>query len=197
MKYSSTSFKKMADFTDIKQGHLFRKGIRNLPHGEIYLIQPSDIDQNGIIDPSNLHRVKKTEIKETALIDQNDIVVKSKSSPPVFFKVKDSEGPFAVTDQFLIININKKYIISDFLLWYLRSRNSIIYFQARMDGTSVPFLKKETLKNMEIPIPSINNQERIVMMNKLIDEEKMLVEEITDHKKKMIEQLSMNIIQGE
>ncbi len=196
MKYSFTSNKKMADIATIRQGHLFRNGIRNLPRGEVNLIQPSDVDQASDIEFHKLHRVRFSDIKTSAIIGPDDVIVKSKSSRPIFFKVNFPKGSYAVTDQFLIINIDKNIIDPDYLLWYFKTRKIQRYLKNRMGGTSVPFLKKTTIENMEIPVPSLKNQERIIMLDKLIKEEQRLSEDIIDHKKKIIEKVSLNIIQG-
>ena len=196
MKYDFTSKIKMANISTIRQGHLFRKGIRNLPRGEVNLIQPSDVDEDSDIEFHKLHKVRLSDIKKAAMIGADDVIVKSKSSRPIFFKVNIPKGSYAVTDQFLIISIDKNIINPDYLLWYFKTKNVKRYLRNRMCGTSVPFIKKETIEKMEVPVPSLKNQERIIMLDRLMKEEKRLSEEIIDHKKKIIEKASMTIIQG-
>ncbi|HHD16681.1 MAG TPA: restriction endonuclease subunit S [Euryarchaeota archaeon] len=197
MKYIHTSGKRMKDIAVIEQGHLFRKGIHNLPRGNIHLIQPKDVNTEHNLRIDELHKVKRDDIKESSILRPGDVIIKTKAPSPVAFRVDSENGLFAVTDHFMIIRISDSSVNPDYLRWFLNSRRTQIYLKQRMGGTNVPFLRKTTLEELTIPIPTSDLQAKIAALSDLIDKEKELTGKLITLRKSLAEQLSYDTLGGE
>ncbi len=197
MKREYTSQIHLSDLAILEQGHLFRKGISNLPMGNISLIQPNDVAQDKELDIDGLHKVKYNDVKESSILKKNDIIIKTKATNPIALMVEPGNNQFAVTNHFTIIRIIDENISPKYLTWFLNTKQTQEYLSRMMVGTSVPFLKKTTLMDLGIPVPHRKIQERIVMMNELHEDEDQLTRQIVDLKKDLVEQLSINLLKGE
>jgi restriction endonuclease S subunit len=192
MKQAITSVKHLSTIASLEQGHLFRKGISNLPMGYIHLIQPSNIDPvNGVID-EQLHMVRNIDVKESAILKKNDIIIKTKTNKPIAVMIYSSDNQFAVTNHFIIIRITDDSILPEYLTWFLNTRKTQEYFSRLIVGTNVPFLKKTALSDLEVPIPPKEKQERIAMLDRLRIKEEMLEKQILNLKKNLIEKIFIN-----
>jgi len=94
-------------------------------------------------------------------------------------------APFdvAISQDFTGIYVNQKYLKINYLFKYLDFNQSIL--QSQNQGTSIQGITRDTLSEIQIPVPSINEQtaiasalsdtdELIESLEKLIDKKKML-----------------------
>ena len=197
MKREYTSQIPLSDLATLEQGHLFRKGISNLPMGYISLIQPNDVVPGKKLNIDGLHKVRYNDIKESSILKKNDIIIKTKAANPIALIVEPGNNQFAVTNHFTIIRITDKNASPKYLTWFLNTKQTQAYLSRMMVGTSVPFLKKTTLMDLNIPVPDRKMQERIVMMNELHEREDQLTLQIIVLKKDLVERISINLLEGE
>ena len=197
MKQNPTSVKKLSDVASIEQGHLFRKGIRNLPMGHIFLIQPQNVTPVKRVVLDELHKVRESDVKRSSIVGPGDVIIKTKTSVPLSFMIMDPNAKYAVTDHFMIIRINDNSVDPKYLNWYLNSNRTRSYLQRMMSGTSVPFLRKTTLMDMDIPVPDLKIQMRIFELDDLLIRETDLTHKVLELKKELSEQISYKSIKGE
>lgn len=195
MEYSITS-RKIGEIADVNQGHIFRKGISNRPEGNVFLIQPSDVDKNRKVDSSKLHRVRKEDIKDHSLVGGDDVIIKSKTGNPISFIISDTEKDYAVTNHFMIIRLSAESILPEYLEWFLNSPSALSFFNERMVGTTVSFLKKKDLISLEVPIPPLNVQKKIIEIDKLIGKEESLMYELINIKKSLVHKVLKDKARG-
>ena len=195
MEYSITS-KRIGEIAEVNQGHIFRKGISNRPEGNVFLIQPSDVDEGKKVDSSKLHRVRRGDIKDHSLIGGDDVIIRSKTSNPISFIISDTEKDYAVTNHFMIIRLRDESILPEYLVWFLNSPSALSFFSEMMVGTTVSFLKKKDLISLEVPVPPLNVQKRIIKIDKLIRKEESLMYELINTKKSLVHKVLKDKARG-
>ncbi|MBU4478195.1 MAG: restriction endonuclease subunit S [Candidatus Omnitrophica bacterium] len=178
---------RLEEITDIISGHLFKNRISTDDEGNVSVIQLRDVTDEGNILYNQLSRVKLGKIGEDRFIKKNDIIFKAKSNKRIAALVgRDVEGLVATGHYFIIRELSPE-VKPEYLVWFLN--NSLVqkYFDSHARGTRIPIINKEILGNVEIIIPDIKTQEKIVAVNELYVKEKILIEQISEKRKLLVD----------
>ena len=121
--------------------------------------------------------VQEKNIKESLLLEQDDILFVSKGMRFFAYKYETAIGAAIASSIFYIIKVDADLIVADYLVCILNHPKSMAYFNGVSAGSSIPSIRKKELLDFEIPVPSILEQEEIVKIYKLhIKQQKIIAE---------------------
>ncbi len=143
------------------------------------IIELKDMDEYGDINFDSLKKISApVDIKENYFIRKNDILIKAKSSLKTAGIVGVAiKREILFSSQFYLLRLKNEYegeIIPSYILWFLN--NPLIQDKIKKGsmGSRISFLRSFVLKNLEIPVPSVEIQKNIVELYKsLIKREKL------------------------
>lgn len=96
------------------------------------------------------------------LYDKPSVLIGRKGS---IEKVRYIEEPFWTVDTLFYTEVNDKIVIPKFLYYVM----SLINLSRYNEGTSIPSLRTETLNRLDLPIPNLNYQKRVLTVLSNID----------------------------
>ena len=183
--------------SQIKQIAKITSGIylKGKPSGDVFNLQARDVDEN--------FRFRKG-LTPTAFSDlkvgkhylhQGDVLVASKGND--FFAVVYNEEyfPAVASSIFLVIrNLDTHKVLPEYLSWFINHPKTQHYFKSVSKGTSLPTINKDHLASLEIPLPSVEKQKKIVLFDNLKSRRKKLITQICDLKEKLIDQQLLNTV---
>lgn len=85
-------------------------------------------------------------------------------------KVKYVDTPFWTVDTLFYTEIDKRLVLPKYLYYYL----SLIDLANYNEGTTIPSLRTDTLKRIDISVPSLENQKNILSVLSPIDDKMKL-----------------------
>jgi restriction endonuclease S subunit len=137
---------------------------------DCYAIKVSDINSDGTVSYADATRrsVSQTEYEQNALMDSDVLVVKSSGSSSRVVSGKcapfrNPDGRRYVPVNFLLtIRADKSMILPELLYHFLSSQQARNYVLGIVAGATYPNLKKDHYLDFEIPLPPLDEQERIV-----------------------------------
>ena len=115
------------------------------------------------------------------LYDKPSVLIGRKGS---IEKVRYIEEPFWTVDTLFYTEVNDKIVIPKFLYYVL----FLIDLSRYNEGTSIPSLRTETLNSLDLPIPNLDYQNRVLSILSKIDKKIEINEKIN---KNLEEQLSL------
>ena len=115
------------------------------------------------------------------LYDKPSVLIGRKGS---IEKVRYIEEPFWTVDTLFYTEVNDKIVIPKFLYYVM----SLINLSRYNEGTSIPSLRTETLNRLDLPIPNLDYQKRVLTVLSNIDKKISLNKKIN---KNLEEQLSL------
>lgn len=136
-------------------------------------------------------KIKKSGLSKTTLVKVDDFILSNSMSfgRPYIMKIDACihDGWLAFKD------INTNLIIKDYLYYLLSSKNMQDIFRSISAGSGVKNLKRESVANLFINLPKINEQEKISeilsSVDKKLGKQKELKEKLTQLKKGLMSDL--------
>lgn len=180
------------DISTVRSGVHFRSKIENVQSGSVSVIQLRDVDDAGIIDKEHLFRTDALDDSKVDFLNKGDVLFKAKSNRKVAAVFDDDMGPTVATVHYLVLKVKKKIILPEYLAWFLNHRKAQVYFGQNAEGSSVrslSIIKKSLLERLEIDVPSIECQKKIVDVNQLYLEERNIEQELRRKKDLFIEEI--------
>ena len=177
--------------TPIQTGFQVRGKVQSDSQGNYSLIQIKDATRS-VLHHIKSERLDKISIPENKrkfmnkyLVQKNDILYLSKLNPGAF-RYTDSIENTVPMAHFYILRPKTNLIDSDYLCWALNQDFMKPYIQRCLKGTALPFISKDALIALKIPLPSIAIQKQIINLLHLRKQEKEIQETIDRKKKNLI-----------
>ena len=161
------------------------------PDGEVAYIQTKDCAD--VIVTRFASRVLFTSKMQKNLLKEGDILFASKGVNYFSVVFRQQEKAVASTS-FFVIRLKSSLVTPEYLCWFLRQPSVEAYFKTYQAGSATPLIHKPAVENLEVPVPSLPEQEIIVNIAHLSQREKELQQAIIEKKQTIIQQLLMNKI---
>lgn len=157
------------------------------------MVRVTDI-KTGFLDLSKTRKVKKSifeEFSKRHMPRTGDIVFSRVGSYGVSSLVNTNE-PFCLGQNtvFIIPKINCNY-----LYYFINSRNSKEQIDKLVSGTTQPTISLKSIKDINVPIPSVFEQQAIVKKLDELSEQTKRLEEIYKQKLADLEELKKSVLQ--
>ncbi len=177
---------RLQGIADIQTGVFRKPDIQ----GEIIYFQVKHFDNEGrLISPTLLSReLKNDDSLKNHLLKHKDILFAAKGPRNFASLYNHSIGPATASTTFFVIRLKneaKIMILPEYILWFLNHPHTTSFLKSNAKGGSIPSISKVTLSQLEIPIPDLQVQEKILQIDQLRKKEKELTRKILQKKQEL------------
>lgn len=196
----SNNYFMLKDIGEIQSGYLFKSRVENVKEGNIRVIQLKDMDDSGRLHLDNLATVKMDnidQIKNRYPLKKGDVLFKAKSNKNAAGVFDQDIGIAIPTVHYFIIKIKDASVLPEYLAWFMNQKPARKYYETRSAGTTIPIVNKKILEGLEVMVPPIKIQKKIVAIFNLFLKEKEIMEQLIGKRKQFIEDTLIKVVQNE
>ena len=133
--------------------------------GETRYIRITDINDNGEL---NEDFVSPISYEEKHVLQDGDIVfARTGATVGKAYCYHSSNAKYVYAGYLIRLRPNKKIVLPDYIFYYTKSKNYLDFISASQVAAAQPNVNAEKYSNLEIPVPPLEEQKRIV---KILDE---------------------------
>jgi restriction endonuclease S subunit len=177
---------RLKDIADIRSGYPFRRGIEASKDGKYRIVQIKDVAGVGELDEHELVRTDIDDVRPDQLVRPGDVLFGSRGSRKHALAVRKVPENTVFSYQVFAIKMGHA-VVPEYLSWYINQQSAQRYIEENSMGSYVTTISKKTLGDMEIAVPPVKVQERIVGIARLFEKEKTLVGKIEELRTLLIE----------
>ncbi len=185
---------KLGEVASIRMGYPFRSRLEHDAAGAIAVVQMKDIDDASLLHLEDAVRVNIPDFNEQHLIRQGDLVFRSRGRTNSVVLISEDVGPAVLAAPMLLIR--PVDVLPAYLLWYINLPAIQAALAAQAEGTAVRMISKAALEQLEIAIPNLATQRRIVEIGKLASLEARIARELIDRRQALIDGILMHKAQN-
>lgn len=183
--------KALQDIAEVLSGYAFRGAIVDNPFGTLCVAQASNIDGNQLhLDTENLKKIDEVPARTSAYLEEGDVIIASRTSMTGGFKAcvfAGYERQVIASSSVLIIRPSAD-VTSEYLSIYLNSTMGQTELNRDTSGSYVKALLRKQLLIVQIPVPSMVEQETLASLSENASSQNKLLEQKI--------QIHRNILQG-
>ncbi|HAT8810709.1 TPA: restriction endonuclease subunit S [Legionella pneumophila] len=166
---------------------------------QVYLLKGNDLDQNGFISVESMEQVYLSSPQKSGrfILEGGDVVVLARGSAiRAGFVTKEiaSLGVIASAN-FIILRSNKSEVKGEVITAYLTSEVGREHLLALSKGAVIQHIPASNLKSMEIPVPSMDIQNKICEIFYATHTAYRAAMELAEQQKRTANALILNLMQ--
>lgn len=153
--------KKIKDIAEVILGFTFRKTLKESTDGSMAVLQAKNITEKIIINEDDLIKIELDKNRTSAMAQNNDVVISSRGN----FKsavLRSSQQPIIAAGSTYLIRLKSDEVLPEYLAVYLNSTNAQKQIKERTSGVVINALPKKGLEDIEVIIPSREQQQKTV-----------------------------------
>lgn len=178
-------------------GYTFRSRLESSEDGEIAVIQMKDLRDDNIISNDTLTKLDMATMREHLFVQPGDLVFRSRGQVNTAAIVPENPVKTIVSAPLLRIRITKTdLIIPAYLKWYINQKDAQNFLNSRTEGTLLKMISKQVLEDLEIIIPTLEKQRRIVELAALFAREQFLLHTLIDKREQYLSTRLIQIAKG-
>ncbi|MEZ5529366.1 MAG: restriction endonuclease subunit S [Porticoccaceae bacterium] len=170
----NTQIKRIEQCADVLPGFALKVRAEHEPEGSYYFLMAKDLKDSASISfqEKNTEVIKMNVDKnvDNYLLRTGDAVFISRGARNEAAVIGDIPANTIASSTFYILR-PKAEINSEYLVWCINQ----LYLTGGLDqirtGAATPIIQRHRLKEVEIPVPSLEEQERIAALARVMDEE--------------------------
>lgn len=158
----------LGEIAQIGTGYPFRGRVEHIPDGQLVVLQQKDIsemtampsEQLAKFAPSSAARVDNDGCYRNHILQANDVLLQVRGNQ--FLSVIFSGMYPAIAAQGVAVFRPVSSLLPSFLFWFLNHPKTTESLRSMAGGTHIPFLSKQTLTALKVPVPALETQHLIV-----------------------------------
>jgi hypothetical protein len=185
------------NIASVQTGYSFRSRLETLGDGPISVIQMKDLSAENRVDCRGLARIDLDKLKEHHLVTPRDLVFRSRGQITTSAILLDDPGKAVVAAPLLWIRIKDKSVLPEYLNWFINQTDAQSYLASRAKGTAQKMISKQALENMEVFVPPLERQKKIIELAALFESELQIMEKLASRRTYYVSSVLMQLVKDE
>lgn len=157
---------KLKNIAEIYTGFTQRPPEKSVNPFDVKAIQIKDLTKDQvIISQDQWSDLEWAYDSKPQYLKHNSIIVVARGEPKAYVFKGTEADQVVVSNQFIVVNLYKDDLKPEFLAWYFNHSQAMrSYFEMNSRGTLLMMLSISTLKEASITIPSLTQQDEILVL---------------------------------
>ncbi|MFD2249292.1 hypothetical protein FHS82_003053 [Pseudochelatococcus lubricantis] len=178
---------RLADVCIIHTGYTARGRLEPMAAGGVLAIQLRDISSEGHIHPERLARVQLEDLADRYFVRAGDVVFRSRGDRNTASALDERlQEPALAVLPLMVLRPNLEVVTPAYLAWAINQPPAQRHFDAAARGTNIRMIPRSSLDSLELDVPDIETQEKIVAVDALAERERLLSQLAAETRRQMI-----------
>ncbi|MDD4016497.1 MAG: restriction endonuclease subunit S [Kiritimatiellae bacterium] len=180
---------KINSIAEIRMGITLRgrDATRAVENGSCRLVRISDVSQDGTWLNADFAQIEPAErIREEQFLRSGDVLFPNRGTRTTAIVFRLDTIRTIAGAQFFVLRPEASRVLPEYLAWFLRTEESARHFEGRRKGTYVQIVERRDLEELELPLPPLEVQRKIVDVACLAVEERILGEKLATLKARLV-----------
>jgi hypothetical protein len=155
----------------------------------------ADLGDNGAVDWTGLARVVPMVADDRFTVREGDVLVPLRSSRVSAFVARGVPSQTIAVGQWAIVTTTAD-VQPEYLAWYLTHPATARAIRALVVGSSLPFLPLSALRELEVVVPDLAVQRRIVRIQTLHQREQRLEQQLAQAREHYVNAVTLAALEG-
>lgn len=178
---------RLAELSEIHSGYTARGRLEPLPEGGVPALQLRDVGTDGETPGPRFQRYDLGMLSDRYFVRGGEVVFRSRGEPNTAAAIGDVlPEPAVVIVPLVIVRPDRERVLPEYLAWAINQPDAQRRLAAEAQGTSLRMIPMAVLENLDIAVPDLPTQRRIVELNALARQEGRLLRELAARREQLV-----------
>lgn len=178
---------RLAELCHIHSGYTARGKLDPLQEGGLPALQLRDIGTDGAAPGPEFPRYDLDKLSDRYFVSGGEVVFRSRGEQNAAAAIPDPlPEPVAVIVPLVIVRPDRDRILPEYLAWAINQPDAQRRLGAEAQGTSLRMVPIAVLENLEIAVPDLPTQKRIVELDALSRQEGQLLRQLAARREELV-----------
>ena len=178
---------RLAELSDIHSCYTARGRLEPLPEGGVPALQLRDVGTEGATPGPDFQRYDLGKLPDRYFVRGGEVVFRSRGEPNAAAAIRDPlPEPAVVIVPLVIVRPDRARVLPEYLAWAINQPDAQRRLGAEAQGTSLRMIPMAVLENLEIAVPDLPTQKRIVELNALARQEGKLLRQLAARREELV-----------
>lgn len=183
----------LGELCNLSLGFTARDRLEPVATNGVLAVQLRDVQADEDVSSYALQRYAFENLAERYLIHGGEVLFRSRGAVNTAAVVGEELGePAVALLPLMVIRANPDLVLPGYLAWAINQREGQRYLDSEAQGTNIRMIPKSVLERMDIPLPDLETQHRIISIHRLAKREGSLLRALADRR----EQFASIILAG-
>ncbi|WP_298936873.1 restriction endonuclease subunit S [uncultured Ruegeria sp.] len=175
---------KLSAICDVQSGYTARTRLNPTSKGGVPAVQLRDLQGEDDFDPAEASQYALGPSFERYWAGAGDVLFRSRGERNTAVSVApDSKGAAVAILPLIVLRPDPSLADGRYIAWYINQRPAQLHFDKYARGTRLRMIPKGCLDSLEVPLPDLATQQRIVEVDALAKREDALMIDLAQKKK--------------
>lgn len=184
---------KLGQLATLRSGVTVRNRVIDDPKGKYHLIQFRDIDR-ATYSITGSTPMDGSAYANKHLLQEGDLLFTAKGAYNNAFLFRNQYPNALAASIFTVIRVVPQLILPGYLAWYINSPAAQHALERLKGGSAIPSINSKDLRDLPIPLPSLDKQRSIAELVDLLEREEALHLQLIQEKKRLVNQVIYDVI---
>ena len=180
---------------DIQMGYQAKTRIMERVRGTHRLIQSKDFDSSHRLRSGNLTTFFPERKPEIYSVRKGDVLFQARGVVHFAYCIEDDLKDALAVGSFYILRTKNENLLPQYLAWWLNQSKAQAYFQSQASGAGMSFISKSTLSRLQVQIPPLPVQKKVVKIVTLAKHEQFLLDRLSSLRSRLVKAVCIKAIQ--
>lgn len=178
---------RLSEICEIQSGYTARARLDPVESGGVPALQLRDIQRRGEFDPEDIPLYQLSGGFDRYWAGGGDVLFRSRGDQNTAVTIKPGTAKAAIAIQpLMILRPASELVDSGYLAWFINQPQTQRYFDSCARGTSMRMIPKPCIEDLDVILPDLETQRRIVEIDRLAQRERDLMHDLAEKRKSFI-----------
>lgn len=178
---------------DVQSGHPFRGSVPEVVGGNGYALQMRDLNPDGSVTWANLVRTSVEGRREPEWLVPGDVVFVARGQRNYAVCLSEVPLPTVCSQYFFLLRCKTPSLSPEFLAWQINSAPCQRYLAKNAEGTDQLGIRRPVLECLQIAVPDLETQHRIVSLHQQALAERKVLESLIRNREHQLDALAFDL----
>lgn len=185
--------KMLSELGEIRTGFQLRGAAKPEEGGANTIIQLGDVRDDGV-DTGALIRMDLERARERDFVSAGDVVLRSRGASYRGAVVPDVPPGTVAAAPLFVLRLAGAGVLPEYVVWYMNQPRPQAILAAAAHGSHIPTVSREAFAGLEIVLPPLEEQQRIVEVDRLLREERELTLALLDQRERLAQEVLLRAV---
>ncbi len=185
----------LAQLAQVCVGYTYRGSLKQAVDGDLAVIQMKDVNPEALAKPERLARIYLPQLLPRYRLQRGDLIFRARGLSNQAW-VFDSDMPAICIAPLLFIHIHDTaQLLPHYVQWFINLGQTQVTLANMARGVAIKMIGVQALSRLELPVPPVASQQRIIELALLQEQSYVLEEKLTQKRKDYTEQALLQFAQ--